>query len=146
MIGRSKTDVDTMWNEFIKVSNDEITGKHNFEWLTKGERNAARKIRENKEKDLKKQNQDDGFQHVGAKKRIDRYQSTPEKDAGIFTLVEDSFRDVHGGPVPILKEIQVDAEGIALVYDQASVASMVGHARVSPHAGAVAIVGFRDNP
>ena len=48
--------------------------------------------------------------------------------------------------MPIVKVIQADAEGVALVYHQLSIASMVHQARISPEAGAVAIVGFRDNP
>ena len=45
-----------------------------------------------------------------------------------------------------MKEIQADTEGVALIYEQLSIASMVYQARICPHAGAVAIVGFRDNP
>ena len=101
MIGRTKSDVDTLWNDLIKVSNDEDTGKRNYEWLTKDERNTARKHRENKERDLKRQNQDDGFHVVGANKRNDKYQRTPDMNSDIFPLVEDSFIDERGGPVPI---------------------------------------------
>ena len=144
MIGRTKSDVDTLWNDLIKVSNDEDTGKRNYEWLTKDERNTARRHRENKERDLKRQNQDDGFQVVGANKRNGKYQRIPDKNSDTFSLVEDSFMDERGGPVPIRKEIQANSEGVALVYDQASISSMVAQARICPHAGAVAIVGFRD--
>ena len=41
MIGRTKSDVDTLWNDLIKVSNDEDTGKRNYEWLTKDEKHSA---------------------------------------------------------------------------------------------------------
>ena len=47
--------------------------------------------------------------------------------------------------MPIMKEIHAGTEGVALIDDQLSIASMVHQARISPHAGAVAIIGFRDN-
>ena len=117
MIGRAKTDVGGMWNELIKVCNGEVTGKHNFEWLSKDERNAGRECKKTRMMVL---------QTAGARKRYEQWQHTPERNADTYTFMANTgtFKDRDGGPVAILKGIKADLDGVVLVYDPASIASM----------------------
>lgn len=132
MIGRGREDIDANWKALVKVSNDEVTGKHKFQWLNEGERNAGHKVKKAKEKDGKRQELDDGFQLAGVRERHGARQKTPEKNADTFLLIDDTFKDRDGGTAPTRKDIQANQEGVALVYGQSMISSMVARAKVSP--------------